>query len=112
MRDGHFKASQGKLELLERLCRALQKERNELNNRLSLLQKEEGHGIPTPSENQPLESSGRGEEGDEEDDDDKDLFPDSSGMGDVHQAPRPPEMHAPANEDAGTVTVAENSKQN
>ncbi|KAK7912849.1 hypothetical protein WMY93_013060 [Mugilogobius chulae] len=38
LRDGHFKALQGKLELLERLCRALQKERNDLNNRLSLLQ--------------------------------------------------------------------------
>ncbi|KAF3833285.1 hypothetical protein F7725_026950 [Dissostichus mawsoni] len=38
LRDGHFKALQGKLELLERLCRALQKERNDLNNQLSLLQ--------------------------------------------------------------------------
>ncbi|XP_057696347.1 gamma-taxilin-like isoform X2 [Corythoichthys intestinalis] len=38
LRDGHFKALQGKLELLERLCRALQKERNDLNNQLSLMQ--------------------------------------------------------------------------
>ncbi|XP_077567775.1 alpha-taxilin-like isoform X3 [Stigmatopora nigra] len=38
LRDGHFRALQGKLELLERLCRALQKERNDLNNQLSLIQ--------------------------------------------------------------------------
>ncbi|KAM9826426.1 gamma-taxilin isoform X1 [Syngnathus typhle] len=40
LQDGHFKALQGKLELLERLCRALQKERNDLNNQLSLLQEQ------------------------------------------------------------------------
>ncbi|XP_049575121.1 gamma-taxilin isoform X1 [Syngnathus scovelli] len=40
LQDGHFKALQGKLELLERLCRALQKERNDLNNELSLLQEQ------------------------------------------------------------------------
>lgn len=107
MRDGHFKALQGKLELLERLCRALQKERNDLNNRLSLLQKEGGQGTPAPSEDHPLESSGRLEE----EDDNKDLFPDSLETEDVHQAPRPPEMHPPADEDGGAITVTENSKQ-
>ncbi|XP_051919928.1 gamma-taxilin isoform X1 [Hippocampus zosterae] len=40
LRDGHFKALQGKLELLERLCRALQRERNDLNNQISLLQEQ------------------------------------------------------------------------
>ncbi|CAL9702177.1 unnamed protein product [Knipowitschia caucasica] len=46
LRDGHFKALQGKLELLERLCRALQKERNDLNNRLGLLQDQEAEEGP------------------------------------------------------------------
>lgn len=103
MRDGHFKALQGKLELLERLCRALQKERNDLNNRFSLLQKEEGQGIPAPSENPPLESSGREE--------DKDLFPDALETEDPHQAPTAPEMHPPANEYDDATSVTENSKQ-
>lgn len=110
MRDGHFKALQGKLELLERLCRALQKERNDLNNRLSHLQKEEGQGLPAPSEDHPLESSGREKEDDDEDDN-KDLLPDSWETEDVHQAPRSPEMQPPANEDGGATTVEENSKQ-
>lgn len=104
---------QGKLELLERLCRALQKERNDLNNRISLIQKEGGQGTPAPSEDHPLESSGRQEEEEEEDDEDdnKDLFPDSLETEDVHQAPRPPEMHPPADEDGGAITVTENSKR-
>uniref|UniRef100_A0A671UH77 Taxilin gamma n=1 Tax=Sparus aurata TaxID=8175 RepID=A0A671UH77_SPAAU len=50
LRDGHFKALQGKLELLERLCRALQKERNDLNNRLSLLQEQGDKGTAAPAE--------------------------------------------------------------
>ncbi|XP_041825770.1 gamma-taxilin isoform X2 [Melanotaenia boesemani] len=56
LRDGHFKALQGKLELLERLCRALQKERNDLNNHLSLLQEQGDKGTtsaPTAQEQQP-----------------------------------------------------------
>lgn len=55
LRDGHFKALQGKLELLERLCRALQKERNDLNNRFSLLQKEGGREEPPPPEDPPVQ---------------------------------------------------------
>lgn len=97
MRDGHFKALQGKLELLERLCRALQKERNDLNNRLSLLQKEGGQEIPAPPEDHPLESSVREE-------DDKEVFPDGLEMEDVHRTLRPPETH-PA------VTETEDSNQ-
>ncbi|KAM9409762.1 gamma-taxilin isoform 1-T2 [Pholidichthys leucotaenia] len=65
LRDGHFKALQGKLELLERLCRALQKERNDLNNRLSLLQEQgdEGSAAATPpTEDPPQESSAAEEE--------------------------------------------------
>lgn len=110
MRDGHFKALQGKLELLERLCRALQKERNDLNNRLSLLQKEGGQGIPAPSEDHPLEASGS-VGGEEEEEENKDLFPDCLETEHVHQAPRPPETHPTANKDGGAITVTEDSKQ-
>ncbi|XP_062418056.1 gamma-taxilin [Pungitius pungitius] len=67
LRDGHFKALQGKLELLERLCRALQKERNDLNNQLSLLQE------PGDDERAEEEATGSAQEG-------------------VHQALRPPEL--------------------
>ncbi|KAM7406625.1 hypothetical protein PAMP_000995 [Pampus punctatissimus] len=88
LRDGHFKALQGKLELLERLCRALQKERNDLNNRLSLLQEQGGDKETTaPPEDQPQELSA-GEEEEEEEVEEKDEE-DSEG---IHQAPRPPEM--------------------
>uniref|UniRef100_A0AAY4CA07 Taxilin gamma n=1 Tax=Denticeps clupeoides TaxID=299321 RepID=A0AAY4CA07_9TELE len=38
LRDKHYKALQGKLERLEKLCRALQKERNDLNQKLGVLQ--------------------------------------------------------------------------
>ncbi|KAL6112736.1 txlng [Pungitius sinensis] len=67
LRDGHFKALQGKLELLERLCRALQKERNDLNNQLSLLQE------PGGEERAEEEATGSAQE-------------------DGHQALRPPEL--------------------
>lgn len=79
LRDGHFKALQGKLELLERLCRALQKERNDLNNRLSLLQKEGGQEVPAPSEESPVQEE-------------QEVLPDSLEREDVHQPHRPPEM--------------------
>ncbi|XP_019935505.2 gamma-taxilin-like isoform X2 [Paralichthys olivaceus] len=72
LRDGHFKALQGKLELLERLCRALQKERNDLNNRLSLLQEQEDKGTTAPTEDQrqePSEEEQGEEEGDKEEGD-------------------------------------------
>uniref|UniRef100_A0A667WL14 Taxilin gamma n=1 Tax=Myripristis murdjan TaxID=586833 RepID=A0A667WL14_9TELE len=73
LRDGHFKALQGKLELLERLCRALQKERNDLNNRLSLLQErgEEEEGTAPPGAQQHERSEGEAE-GEEEEDDEQD----------------------------------------
>lgn len=80
LRDGHFKALQGKLELLERLCRALQKERNDLNNRLSLLQEQDHEGPEEPPEAQPREPSAGVEGADEE----------GNGL-EIHQAPRPPE---------------------
>ncbi|XP_036950535.1 gamma-taxilin isoform X2 [Acanthopagrus latus] len=72
LRDGHFKALQGKLELLERLCRALQKERNDLNNRLSLLQEQGDKGTAAPAEAEPQEASAGEEEEEEEEDDDGD----------------------------------------
>ncbi|CAL8404586.1 unnamed protein product [Boreogadus saida] len=58
LRDGHFKALQGKLELLERLCRALQKERNDLNTRIGVLQEEQGgEDVSTLPEPSPVEAS-------------------------------------------------------
>ncbi|KAF7654616.1 hypothetical protein LDENG_00067100 [Lucifuga dentata] len=96
LRDGHFKALQGKLELLERLCRALQKERNDLNNRLSLLQEPEVKGTADPPEAQTHQPTAAEEEEDEEEDD-------CSAQGEqpeaereeVHRAARPPEPKAP-----------------
>ncbi|XP_077419535.1 gamma-taxilin isoform X2 [Vanacampus margaritifer] len=79
LRDGHFKALQGKLELLERLCRALQKERNDLNNQVSLLQ-EQG--------NEPPELAGEGDEGK----DDKLAHDERLDTKGFNKAPRPPEM--------------------
>lgn len=54
MRDKNYKALQGKLERLEKLCRAMQLERNDLNQKLRALQgpakdpEEEGTGPPDP----------------------------------------------------------------
>ncbi|XP_028291678.1 gamma-taxilin isoform X2 [Gouania willdenowi] len=79
LRDGHFKALQGKLELLERLCRALQKERNELNTKLSLLQE-------TGGEQGALEPQ------DQEDDLEGSTHGDGFDTEGIHQAPRPPEQ--------------------
>ncbi|XP_056135226.1 gamma-taxilin [Lampris incognitus] len=78
LRDGHFKALQGKLELLERLCRALQKERNDLNNRLSLLKEEAEAQSPAPQPGEPLVGERVG------------SIP--TEVEEIHQAPRPPEL--------------------
>ncbi|XP_029933278.1 gamma-taxilin isoform X1 [Myripristis murdjan] len=99
LRDGHFKALQGKLELLERLCRALQKERNDLNNRLSLLQErgEEEEGTAPPGAQQHERSEGEAE-GEEEEDDEQDEEEEQEGSvqeiegESIHQATRPPEL--------------------
>uniref|UniRef100_A0AAQ4Q7B2 Taxilin gamma n=1 Tax=Gasterosteus aculeatus aculeatus TaxID=481459 RepID=A0AAQ4Q7B2_GASAC len=80
LRDGHFKALQGKLELLERLCRALQKERNDLNNQLSLLQEPGDEGAPEEEEEEEEEEATGSAQEDE---------PETEG---VHQALRPPEL--------------------
>uniref|UniRef100_A0A668V714 Taxilin gamma n=1 Tax=Oreochromis aureus TaxID=47969 RepID=A0A668V714_OREAU len=87
LRDGHFKALQGKLELLERLCRALQKERNDLNNRLSLLQEQGDKGSATPPQAKAREPSA--EEGEDSEDSAQGDGPETA---DVQEAPRPPEM--------------------
>uniref|UniRef100_A0A3Q4BJJ8 Uncharacterized protein n=1 Tax=Mola mola TaxID=94237 RepID=A0A3Q4BJJ8_MOLML len=91
LRDGHFKALQGKLELLERLCRALQKERNDLNNRLSLLQKQGDKETSAHPEAQPMEPLSREEEEDEDDDeeDNEEGLPQDDGLKTegIHQAP-------------------------
>lgn len=60
VRDKNYKALQGKLDRLEKLCRALQRERNDLNQKLKSIQgpakdpEEEGTGPPDP---QPEEHS-------------------------------------------------------
>nr|XP_020514215.1 gamma-taxilin-like [Labrus bergylta] len=97
LRDGHFKALQGKLELLERLCRALQKERNDLNNRLSLLQEQGDKGTTAAPEAQPGEPSAGEEEEDveeeEEDEEEEEIVAQEEGLEteSIHQSPRPPE---------------------
>lgn len=99
LRDGHFKALQGKLELLERLCRALQKERNDLNNRLSILQEQ---GQKAPPQPQPQEPQAAEKEEDEEEDDGSAQGEQLETEGeDLHQAPRPPELESPT-ADAGS----------
>ncbi|XP_068612203.1 gamma-taxilin [Brachionichthys hirsutus] len=86
LRDGHFKALQGKLELLERLCRALQKERNDLNTQLGLLQEQGGEATAAPPE--------------EEEEDNADR-PETEGS---HRAPRPPEPDSNASAAAPAET--------
>ncbi|XP_076159161.1 gamma-taxilin isoform X1 [Alosa pseudoharengus] len=60
LRDKHYKAQQGKVERLEKLCRALQKERTELNEKLQTMQGqepvEEGTGPPDPQPEEPYSS--------------------------------------------------------
>lgn len=106
LRDGHFKALQGKLELLERLCRALQKERNDLNNRLSLLQEQSDKGAQAPPDPQPQEQTA-GEEDDEEDEgvEEGSAQVDGHETEGVHQSPRPPEEETTA-ADAPQSTAA------
>ncbi|XP_061886261.1 gamma-taxilin isoform X1 [Entelurus aequoreus] len=87
--DGHFKALHGKLELLERLCRALQKERNDLNNRLCLLQEQGNEGSLASAEALPTALL-TGED-DVQVGDKKENEQLTQGK-DVHEAPRPPEV--------------------
>ncbi|KAK9542517.1 hypothetical protein VZT92_000373 [Zoarces viviparus] len=110
LRDGHFKALQGKLELLERLCRALQKERNDLNNQLGLLQEQEDKGTTAPPEAQPQEPAAGQEDKEEEEDVEGvegSAQNDEPETGDVHQASRPPELDpTPAATDETTNAAA------
>lgn len=71
LRDGNLNAMQKKLELLEQLCRALQKERNDLNNRLSVLQKQGDKDALPPREAHKDKLLTREEEEDEEEEDSK-----------------------------------------
>nr|XP_046190254.1 alpha-taxilin-like [Oncorhynchus gorbuscha] len=55
LRDKHYKGLHGKLECLEKLCQALQKERDDLTTKLGDLQsttEEEGTGPPDPQPSQ------------------------------------------------------------
>ncbi|XP_013868634.1 gamma-taxilin [Austrofundulus limnaeus] len=95
LRDGHFKALQKKLELLERLCRALQKERNDLSNQLCLLQEPGDEGTPAAPTQQQQKPSAMEEE-EEEDEEEKADSEDSAESeeletGGVHEAQRLPE---------------------
>ncbi|GLD66990.1 gamma-taxilin-like protein [Lates japonicus] len=116
LRDGHFKALQGKLELLQRLCRALQKERNDLNNRLSLLQEEGDKGTTSPPEAQRQEPSEEEVEGEGEEEEDEDEEGSAQGDGQetegIHQAPRPPELDSsPAATHTTTTATMTTSNQ-
>uniref|UniRef100_A0A1A7ZHG4 Taxilin gamma n=1 Tax=Nothobranchius furzeri TaxID=105023 RepID=A0A1A7ZHG4_NOTFU len=94
LRDSHFKALQGKLELLERLCRALQKERNDLSNRLSLLQ-EQGDNRTSPPLDQQQEPSAMDQEDREEEEDSEDSEQSEDlETGGIHEVPKLSEMEA------------------
>ncbi|XP_053278227.1 gamma-taxilin isoform X1 [Pleuronectes platessa] len=113
LRDGHFKALQGKLELLERLCRALQKERNDLNNRLSLLQEQGDEGTTAAPEDQrqePLAEEQQQQQEEEEEEGDgqeKDGEVGSTQETEgIHQAPRRPGLDSsPAATDKTTTAT-------
>uniref|UniRef100_A0A3B5AMX5 Gamma-taxilin-like n=1 Tax=Stegastes partitus TaxID=144197 RepID=A0A3B5AMX5_9TELE len=127
LRDGHFKALQGKLELLERLCRALQKERNDLNNRLSLLQEQGDKGTTAPPDAQPREPSAEeedeeeeevvvveeeGEEEEEEEEDSEDLAQgDGLETQGVHQALRSSEMDLTDKTTAAVPTSSQSAER-
>lgn len=75
MRDKQYKALQGKLERLEKLCRALQRERNDLSQKIGALQgpakdpEEEGTGPPDLQLEEAFSQSANvGMDGDEEGD--------------------------------------------
>uniref|UniRef100_A0A1A7XL09 Taxilin gamma n=3 Tax=Iconisemion striatum TaxID=60296 RepID=A0A1A7XL09_9TELE len=91
LRDSHFKALQGKLELLERLCRALQKERNDLSNRLGLLQEQGDKGNPLPSDQQQ-EPSAMDQQEEQEDDSEDSEHSEELETGGLHEAPKLSEM--------------------
>ncbi|CAJ1048613.1 gamma-taxilin [Xyrichtys novacula] len=112
LRDGHFKALQGKLELLERLCRALQKERNDLNNRLSFLQEQGDKGTTAPEAQLQEPPTGEADEEDE-DEDEEDLEQDSGPETEnIHQSPRPPEQDpTPAATDKSTTAMTTSTSQ-
>lgn len=93
------------------MCRALQKERNDLNNRLSLLQEQGDKGKDAPPEAQPQDPSAEQEEvdNDEEEEEEEEDSEDSAqgdGLetGSIHQAPRPPEVE-PALAATDTATM-------
>lgn len=77
LRDGHLNAMQKKLELLEQLCRALQKERNDLNNRLGVLQKQDDKDASPPPEPHKHKLLAREEEEEEDEEDEEEEDQDS-----------------------------------
>lgn len=101
LRDGHFKALQGKLELLERLCRALQKERNDLSNQLSLLQEQGDKGTAAAGPDQQQEPSPMEEEEEEDSGHEEELE-----TGCIHQGVELPATDSTQNAAATTTTAA------
>lgn len=109
MRDGHLKALQGKLELLERLCRALQKERNDLNNRLAVLKKQGDKDEFTPPEAHTHKLLTREEEDKEKDkgaqEDQCLLHHNALENEDIHQNSKLPEMEASSGTETTTAVL-------
>lgn len=117
LRDGHLKALQKKLELLEQLCRALQKERNDLNNRLGVLKKQGDKDTPEAHKAKLL---AREEEEEEEDDDEEDKEKDKGEQEDpcllqhgalenqdIYQTPKLLEMDASSGIETTATAVLE-----
>lgn len=120
LRDGHLKALQKKLELLEQLCRALQKERNDLNNRLGVLKKQGDKDALTPPEAHKAKLLAREEEEEEDDDDEEDKEKDKEEQEDpcllqhgalenqdIYQTPKLLEMDASSGIETTTTAVLE-----
>ncbi|KAM4744055.1 gamma-taxilin isoform 1-T1 [Anableps anableps] len=97
LRDGHFKALQGKLELLQRLCRALQKERNDLSNQLSLFQEQGDKGTTSPGPDQQQEPSPMEEEEEEEEDSEDSTHDEEPETGGIQQGLELPGTKPPQN---------------
>ncbi|MED6280123.1 hypothetical protein CHARACLAT_007639 [Characodon lateralis] len=103
LRDGHFKALQGKLELLERLCRALHKERNDLSNQLSLFQEQGDKGMASLGPDQQHEPLPMEEE--DENDSEDSGHEEEQETGGIHQGVGLPGEEATQNAADKTTTA-------
>lgn len=119
LRDGHLKALQGKLELLERLCRALQKERNDLNNRLSLRRRQgdkDSFAPPEAHQHEPLageeEEEEEEEKGEEEDEGEDECLLQGNELESegIHQTPSLPKLNTTSGVNPTTTVVSKSSQ--